>query len=113
MFATSERVSPCRARWSPRSLGRDTSSVPSSSVTVMSGLTRSDRVPLGPFTVTLPRPISISTPDGTVIGFRPIRLIESPHVAEHLAADARFFFIATATTEIYTLSLHDAHPAQH
>ena len=94
MFATSERVSPCSARWSPRSVGRVTVSVPSSTDTVMSGLIRSESVPLGPLTVTLPGVISTSTPEGTVMGFRPMRLIESPYVAQHLAAHALLLSLA-------------------
>src|SRR5204863_9603960 len=113
MFATSERVSPCSARWSPRSVGRATFSVPSSRVTVMSGLIRSLSVPLGPFTVTLPGVIWISTPEGTVMGFRPMRLIESPYVAQHLAAHALLLRLAAGHHAGRCGQNRDAHPAQH
>src|SRR6478609_11273137 len=94
MFATSERVSPCSARWSARSVGRETVTAPSSWTTVISGLIRSSRRPLGPFTATLPGLISTSTPKGLGMGFFPIRLIDSPHVAEHLTADAQLLGLA-------------------
>src|SRR5947199_287019 len=94
MLATSDLVRPCSARWSPRSVGRDTVSVPSSTVTVMSGLIRSEREPFGPLTVTAVGPTSTSTPAGTGMGFRPIRLMRSPDVAQHLAADAGLLGLA-------------------
>src|SRR5689334_14463243 len=113
MFATSERVSPCSARWSPRSVGRLTISWPSSSATVMSWLTRSESVPFGPFTVTVPRPISTSTPEGTGMGFRPIRLIRSPDVAQHLAANALFLGLAAGDDAARGGQDCNAHAAQH
>src|SRR5262245_53812039 len=114
MLATSERVRPWSARWSPRSVGRVTVSVPSSSVTVISGLTRSDRVPLGPLTVTAPPPISTSTPEGTLMGFRPIRLIErSPHVTQDLATDAGLLGLASGDDPAGRGQDCDPHAAQH
>src|SRR3954468_10947440 len=48
-----------------------------------------ERVPFGPFTLTVPAPIVTSTPEGTGMGERPTRDISSsPHVAEDLAAHA-------------------------
>src|SRR5689334_10682302 len=95
MLATRERVRPCSARWSLRSVGRVTTRLPSSWATVMSGLIRSESVPLGPLTVTPPGAICTSTPLGMGMGFRPIRLIRSPHVAQHLAAHALLLGLAT------------------
>ena len=77
MFATSVRVSPCSARCWLRSVGRVTTRTPSSWATVISGEIRSDRLPRGPLTATVPGVISISTPAGTGIGMRPILLM--PH----------------------------------
>src|SRR4051812_8104868 len=84
------RVRPWRARCSPRSEGRVTTTVPSSCVTVMSRLTRSSSSPLGPLTFTRPVSTWTSTPSGTAIGCFPIRLIErSPDLGDELAAHAR------------------------
>src|SRR3954453_4841201 len=88
MFAISERVSPCRARWSPRSVGRLTTIVPSSCSTVMSRDTRSSSSPRVPLTRTTSGSMNTSTPAGTGMGCFPIRLIAgSPHVGDDFAAD--------------------------
>src|SRR2546428_1995566 len=79
----------------------------------MSGLIRSESVPLGPFTVTLPGVIWTSTPEGTVMGFRPMRLIESPYVAQHLAAHALLLSLAAGDHAGRCGQDRDAHPAQH
>src|SRR4051794_32131998 len=90
MFAISERVSPCSARCSPRSVGRVTSTSPSFFSTLMSRGLRSSREPRGPLTRTTSGSIEISTPAGTGIGCFPIRDISrSPDVGDNLAADAR------------------------
>src|SRR5919106_1483631 len=88
IFAIRLRVSPCTARSSPRSVGRFTVSVPSSSTTSILRLTPWLSSPLGPFTVTRPGPTDTVTPSGTSIGCFPIRLIRSPNVGDDLAADA-------------------------
>ena len=69
------RVSPCRARCSPRSEGRLT--VTSSSVfsTVISALTRWVSSPFGPLTRTSSGSTETITPSGRAIGCLPIRLI--------------------------------------
>src|SRR5436190_564842 len=73
MLATSERVRPCRARCSPRSVGRLTSSRPSSCTTSMSRGMRSESSPFGPLTATRPASIETSTPSGMGMGCLPIR----------------------------------------
>src|SRR5215218_1532982 len=91
MLAIRLRVSPCRARCSPRSVGRSTVRVPSATETFMSRSKACSSSPFGPFTVTAPGWTSISTPSGISIGFLPIRLIsgsQSPDVCDDLAADA-------------------------
>src|SRR5215204_933139 len=89
MFAIRLRVRPCRARCSPRSVGRSTVRVPSSIATFMSVSTCWLSSPLGPVTLTAPGLTSISTPSGIWIGFLPIRLISaSPDVRDDLSADA-------------------------
>src|SRR3954454_6171294 len=89
MFATRERVSPCKARCSPRSVGRVTTSRPSSCETVMSRCTRSLSAPRGPLTWTTSGSIATVTESGTGMGLRPMRLMRSPHVGDDLAADTR------------------------
>src|SRR3954452_11588261 len=91
MFAISERVRPCSARCSPRSVGRVTSSSPSFFSTLMSRGLRSSSDPRGPLTRTTSGSIEISTPVGTGMGCFPIRLIaaRSPDVGDDLATDAR------------------------
>src|SRR5438046_6532106 len=89
MFAINERVSPCSARSSPRSVGRLTTRLPSSrSVCIRAG-TFWLSSPSGPFTCTRPGEIATLTPLGSSIGCFPIRLMQfSPDEADHLAADA-------------------------
>src|SRR5215217_2344090 len=90
MFATSERVSPCRARCSARSVGRLTSTVPSSSRTSIEREMRSARSPRGPATRTTSGSIVTVTPEGMGMGFLPMRLITVlPDLRHDLAADAR------------------------
>src|SRR3954451_1799712 len=89
MLAMSDRVSPCRARCSPRSVGRLTRSCPSSWSTVMSRLLRSDSAPRGPVTWTTSGSTVTVTPSGTGMGFLPMRLTtRSPHLGDDLAAHA-------------------------
>src|SRR6266516_2953684 len=90
MLATSERVSPCSARSSPRSVGRLTTSCPSSFSTVIRAGTFCVSSPSGPFTVTRPGSTATLTPSGISIGCLPIRLIRSPDEADDLAADSAF-----------------------
>src|SRR4051812_47069151 len=87
MLATRLRVRPCKARCSPRSVGRCTVRVPSSCSIFMSEERSCSSCPFGPLTTTCPGATSISTPSGIAIGFLPIRLI-SPDVGDYLAADS-------------------------
>src|SRR3954468_7758292 len=87
MFAMSERVSPCSARSSPRSVGRVTVSVPfSCSTFIRCGMSR-ESSPRGPLTITRPGESDTDTPAGSSIGLFPIRLISLPDEANDLAAD--------------------------
>src|SRR3954449_2561141 len=88
MLATSERVSPCRARCSPRSVGRVTLISSPSWATLMSRGMRSESSPLGPCTRTTPGSIVTVTPDGTEMGFLPMRDTGLPDLRHNLAADA-------------------------
>src|SRR5262245_43855445 len=88
MLLTSERASPCWARFSRSSSGRSTRSWLSSWRTVITpGMGRAS-VPFGPCTVMFRSSIVTVTPSGTGIGALPTRLMTSPHVTEDLAADA-------------------------
>src|SRR4051794_9055756 len=100
MLATSERVSPCRARCSARSVGRVTRSSPATPwsrrsgggatcSTPMARGTRSVSSPRGPLTRTSSGSIAIETPSGKGMGFLPIRDMALPDVGDDLAADAR------------------------
>src|SRR3954470_7316652 len=90
MFAISERVRPCRARCSPRSVGRVTTISASCCSTAMSRGLRSSRLPRGPLTRTTSGSIETVTPLGTGMGCFPIRLIENelPDVGHYFAANA-------------------------
>src|SRR6188768_1917311 len=89
MLAIKLRVSPCRARCSPRLVGRSTVSAPSACSTFISLESTCASSPFGPLTATRPGLTSTLTASGTVIGFLPIRLIScSPDVGDNLAADA-------------------------
>src|SRR6476469_425694 len=89
MLAIRLRVSPCRARCSPRLVGRSTVSTPSACSTFISLESTWASSPFGPLTATWPGLSSTVTASGTVIGFLPIRLIScSPDVGDYLAADA-------------------------
>src|SRR3954464_9222088 len=88
MLAMSVRVSPCSARCGPRSVGRATEISPSASLTVMSCETVCCSSPRGPLTRTSPGSTVTSTPLGTGMTLRPMRLMALPHEADHLAAHA-------------------------
>src|SRR4051794_23802797 len=89
MLATSERVSPCRARCSPRSVGRVTTSSPSFWSMPMSRDLRSDSAPRGPGTWTTSGSTVTVTPSGTGMGLRPILdMVDLPALRHDLAADA-------------------------
>src|SRR3954447_11884980 len=88
MLAISERVSPWRARCSPRSVGRLTRSSPSFCSTVMSRFLRSSSVPPGPATRTTSGSMVTVTVSGTGMGFLPMRDMPLPDLRHDLAADA-------------------------
>src|SRR3954453_5506825 len=88
MFATSERVSPCSARSSPRSVGRVTTMRPSSCAIVIRCGTCWRSSPFGPCTVTRPGSRVTVTPAGTSMGCFPMRLMALPDEADHFAADS-------------------------
>src|SRR6476646_5149663 len=73
MLLTRVRVSPWSCLWVFCSVGRVTTRVSSSRLTVMSGWSSRVRVPLGPLTVSRRPSIVTSTVAGTAIGRRPMR----------------------------------------
>src|SRR5688572_21701468 len=89
MLATSERASPCRARFSRSSSGRVTTTCSPSFAIVMDGGAVYSSSPFGPLTRTREPSIATSTPEGIVMGCLPTRDISSllPDVTEDLAAD--------------------------
>src|SRR5687768_15819501 len=88
MFAISDRVRPCSARSSPRSVGRVTVISPSPCSICMRCGTVCESSPSGPFTCTRPAEIATDTVLGTSMGLRPIRLMRLPDEGDHFAADA-------------------------
>src|SRR3989441_11615759 len=88
MLATSVRVRPCSALCCASSDGRLTTTVPSSSVSSISGCSERLISPFGPFTVIRRPSICAVTPLGSGTGFLPIRDIARllPHHREHFAA---------------------------
>src|SRR5664279_546993 len=73
------RVKPCKERDWRSSLGRLTSTVPSTDrATVIGAATTCCNWPLGPLTVTACPSMDTSTPDGTGTGSRPIRDMTTP-----------------------------------
>src|SRR3954467_4212494 len=113
MFATSERVSPCRARCSPRSVGRVTRISSPSCATLMSRGMRSDSSPLGPCTRTTSGSTVTVTPEGTAMGFLPIRLMAacSPDLRHDLAADALLARLLSGHDAVGRRDDGGAHPA--
>src|SRR5215211_6447814 len=98
MLATSERVSPCRALCSARSIGRDL---------------RSERSPRGPATRTTSGSIVTVTPVGMGMGFLPIRLMTRlPDLRHDLAADARLARIVARHDALRGRHDRRAHAAQ-
>src|SRR4029079_4596446 len=89
MLFTSVRVRPWRCLWVFCSVGRVTTRLSSSRLTLMSGCSSRVRVPLGPFTVSRRPSIVTSTVEGTAMGRRPIRdmSIGLPDEREDFAAE--------------------------
>src|SRR5690606_36228243 len=86
MLASRARVRPWSARDSRLSSERAALSTPSSSEIVIRSGRRRLNSPFGPFTVTCGPSTFTSTPEGTVMGALPTRLI-SPNLAYDLAAE--------------------------
>src|SRR4029078_10898525 len=113
MLAIRLRVRPCRARCSPRSVGRSTVRVPSSIATFMSRFTSWLSSPFGPLTLTAPGLTSISTPSGISIGFLPILLIGgSPDVRDDLATAASLARLLAGLHAARGRQDRGAHPAE-
>src|SRR5436190_5460015 len=115
MLLTSVRVSPWSCLWVFCSVGRVTTIVPSSRLTVMSGWSDRLRVPFGPVTVTVRPSIVTSTPDGTVIGRRPMRAISAclPDEREDFAAQLRLARLLAGHDPLARADDDDAESAEH
>src|SRR4051794_26654518 len=112
MFAIRLRVSPCRARSSPRSVGRLTTIVPSSCSTCMRAGTCWVSSPSGPFTITRPGESETETPAGSSMGCLPIRLIGSPDEADDFSADSLLGRGSARDQAVGGGQNRDAHPAE-
>src|SRR4051812_34317676 len=116
MLLTSDRDRPCRALLSFSSSGRVRTISLSFCATVIGSMTRWERVPLGPFTVTSRPAIVTSTPEGTAIGSLPIRLIAdlaSPDVGEDFPAHPLFGALPVGAQARRCRDDRDAEPAEH
>src|SRR5690606_4475455 len=112
MLLTSDRTSPCSARFSRSSSGRSTTSVSPSWRTVMApGRSRSS-TPLGPRTVMCRPATDTSTPLGTGMGDLPTRDMGSPHEAQDLAADVALARLAVGEQALAGREDRDAQPAE-
>src|SRR5258705_4950005 len=112
MFATSERVSPCSARWSRRSDGRLTRIWPSACSICMSRETRSWSSPFGPLTRTSSGSTVSWTPEGTGMGCLPIRGPGLPDLRDDLAADAGTAGVVTGHQAVGSGDDRRAHAAE-
>src|SRR4051794_9605216 len=114
MFAIRLRVRPCSARCSPRSVGRVTTTFPSSFSTAMSRGLRSSSDPRGPLTRTTSGSIATSTPVGSGMGCLPMRLTgSSPDVGDDLAADALAARLVAGHHALRRGQDRGAHAAEH
>src|SRR5262249_27343615 len=104
---------PCSARSSPRSVGRVTTTEPSSCSIFMRVGTCCCRVPSGPATCTRPGSTDTVTPLGTSIGLFPILLMALPDEAHDLAADPALLRGAARHETRRRGQDRDAHAAQH
>src|SRR6478672_4784360 len=115
MLLTSVRVRPWSCLWVFCSVGRVTTIVPSSRLTVMSGWRARLSVPFGPLTVTVRPSIVTSTPDGTVMGRRPIRDMSSclPDEREDFAAQLRLTRLLAGHDPLARADDEDAQAAEY
>src|SRR3954447_11096346 len=112
MLLTSVRVSPWRLLWSLSSAARVTRISSPSWATAMSGGSSRLSVPLGPLTVMRRPSMAMSTPAGTGTGRRPIRLIDSPHVRQDLAAELGLVGLGAGHDPVRGADDDDAQTAQ-
>src|SRR5216117_123183 len=114
MLLTSVRVRPWSCLWVFCSVGRVTTRLSSSRLTVMSGWSSRVRVPLGPLTVTRRPSIVTSTVEGTAIGRRPIRDMSFglPDECEDFAAELGLAGLRAGHDALARADDDDAQPAQ-
>src|ERR1700751_5062257 len=113
MFATSVHVRPGSARYSPRSVGRVTTTSPSRCSIFIRVGTCCWSVPSGPATATRAGSIETGTPSGVEMGALPIRLIRLPDESHHFAADSALLRGAARDEAGRRREDRDAHPAEH
>src|ERR1700675_3142349 len=115
MLLTRVRVSPWSCLWVFCSVGRVTTSVESSRLTVISGCRARLSVPFGPVTVTLRPSMVTSTFDGTGMGRRPMRDMSYrlPDEREDFAAQLRLTRLLAGHDPLARADDDDAEAAQH
>src|SRR5690606_13327491 len=112
MLASKARESPWRAFDSRESSMRVTFATSSSTEMVTRSGKRRLSSPLGPFTVTSGPSMVISTPEGTVMGAFPIRLI-SPDLANDLASETAPARLPVGEQALGGGHDHDTQPSLH
>src|SRR5689334_1488776 len=114
MLFTRVRVRPWSCLWVFCSVGRVTTSWPSSRLTVMSGWRSRVSVPFGPVTVRRRPSIVTSTVEGRVTGKRPIRdIVRLPDEREDFAAELGLAGLRAGHDPLARADDDDAESAQH
>src|SRR6267154_5122953 len=115
MLLTSVRVRPWSCLCVFCSVGRVTTSLSSSRLTVMSGWSSRVRVPLGPLTVSRRPSIVTSTVEGTAIGRRPMRDMSFglPDEREDFAAELGLAGLRAGHDALAGADDHDPETAEH
>src|SRR5436189_3092096 len=113
MFAISDRVRPCSARSSPRSVGRVTVMTPSDCSIFIRAGTSWVSSPSGPLTMTRPGESDTLTLAGSSMCCFPILDISLPDEAHDFAADSLLFGGARGDEPVRRRHDRDAHPAEH
>src|SRR5204862_8071251 len=112
MFAISDRVRPCSARSSPRSVGRVTVMTPSDCSIFIRAGTSWVSSPSGPLTMTRPGESDTLTLAGSSMGCFPILGISLPVEALDVAADSVLFDGARGDEPVRRRHERGAHPAE-
>src|SRR6266850_4380611 len=115
MLLTRVRVRPWSCLWVFCSVGRVTTRLSSSRLTLMSGCSSRVRVPLGPLTVSRRPSIVTSTVEGTAMGRRPMRdmSFRLPDEREDFAAELGLAGLRAGHDPLARADDDDAEAAEH